>query len=344
MSVTRSAVPLIAIVVPIALQSIVAGTAMAQVNSDYDLTGRGCAVTDDRASSTTPALAGDYLGQQPPGDTAELFAPGVISTCKEHSAAMFTPDGMEMYFGRMFPAAIVFTRQVDGMWTLPEVAPFSDGRNDLYPFLSTDGRFIVFSSNRPLEPGGESVGRQLYLWIVERTATGWSEPRRLDLAVDAPVRLGGPAIASDGTLYFGQRVESTSQDIFKAYREGEGYGAPQNLGPPVNSDQPDHSPYIAPDGSYLLFSSFYRSQGRSDLFVSFRADDGSWARPMNLGERVNSPWKDEYPYVSADGKYLFFNSNRPSVLYQSVIPDGPGNMYWVNASVIEDLRPARNGQ
>jgi hypothetical protein len=96
---------------------------------------------------------------------------------------------------------------------------------------------------------------------------------------------------------------------------------------------------VAPDGSYRLFSSFYRSHGRSDLFVSFRADDGSWMRPINLGARVNSPWKDEYPYVSPDGKYLFFNSNRPSSLHDSPIPDGPGNMYWVDARVIEDLRP-----
>jgi hypothetical protein len=69
---------------------------------------------------------------------------------------------------------------------------------------------------------------------------------------------------------------------------------------------------------------------------------GSWTRPRNLGARVNSPWKDEYPYVSADGKYLFFNSNRPSLLYGSPIPDGPGNIYWVDASVVEELRPTGN--
>jgi hypothetical protein len=341
MPMTRIEFPLTAIALFVAVQSLAIAPATAQTNSQADLRGRGCLAADDRERLSAP-LVGHYLGQQPPGDTAELFAPGVVSTCREHSAAMFTPDGLEMYFGRMFPAAIYFMRQVDGVWTEPEVAPFSDGANDLYPFLSAEGRFLVFSSGRPLEPGGEPVGRQLYLWIAERAAAGWSEPRRLELAVDAPVRLGGPAIASDGTLYFGQRVEATSQDIFKAHSEGGGYGTPQNLGPPINSEQPEFSPYIAPDGSYILFSSFYRSQGRSDLFVSFRADDDSWTRPANLGERVNSPWKDESPYVSPDGKYLFFNSNRPSALYRSVIPDGPGNMYWVDAGVIERLRPARD--
>ncbi|NIM51042.1 MAG: hypothetical protein GTN62_10720 [Gemmatimonadales bacterium] len=341
---TRNAVPLTAVIVLIAVQSVVAGRARGQIHSQTELREQGCPPVGDQTGRSAQGLAGEYLGQRPPGDTAELFAPSVVSTCKEHSAAMFTPDGMELYFGRLFPAAIYVMRQVDGVWTEPEVAPFSDGNNDLYPFLSADGRFLVYSSNRPLEPGGEAVGRQLYLWIVERTATGWSEPTLLDLAVDSPVRLGGPALAGDGTLYFSQRVASTSQDIFEARREGEAYGTPRNLGPPINSNQPEHSPYVAPDGSYILFSSFYRSQGRSDLFVSFRADDGSWTRPINLGERVNSPWKDAFPYVSPEGKYLFFNSNRPSVLNESPIPEGPGNMYWVDTSVIEDLRPARNGQ
>lgn len=296
-----------------------------------------------RPSRTAP-LAGPYLGQQPPGETPELFAPGVISTCKEHSAAMFTPDGSEVYFGRMFPQEIYLMRQINGVWTDPEVAPFSGAVNDLYPFLSTDGQFLVFSSNRTLEPGGASLGRGLHLWMVERTASGWSEPTHIELAVDPPGRLGGPAILPDRTLYFGQRVDSGSMDIFVAAHDGHGYGVPRSLGPPINSEQPEHSPFLAPDRSFLLFSSFYRSRGRSDLFVSFRGADGGWTRPINLGQRVNSRWKDEYPYVSPDGKYLFFNSNRPSALNESAIPDGPGNVYWVDASVIERLRPAHQQQ
>ncbi len=338
---TSASIRLTAISIPFAVQSIVAGAAAAQIN-ESDLRGQGCLPVEGRLGSPARPPAGDYLGQQSPGEIPVLFAPGVVSTCKEHSAAMFTPDGRELYFARLFPAAIYYMKRTDGGWTAPEVAPFSGQYTDLYPYLSADGRFLVFSSNRPLEVGEEPRGSQLDLWVVERTALGWSEPRHVNLAVDSPIRLGGPAIASDGTLYFSQRVESASHDIFEARREGEGYRTPRNLGSPINSDQPEHSPYIAPDGSYMLFSSFHGSEGRSDLFVSFRADDGSWMRPRSLGTRVNSPWKDEYPYVSADGKYLFFNSNRPSPLYESPIPDGPGNMYWVDASVIEEVRPAGN--
>jgi hypothetical protein len=66
-----------------------------------------------------PLLRGPYLGQAPPGDQPVLFAPGVVSTCREHSAAMFTPDGTEIWFGRMFPSAIYVMSMEHGRWAEP---------------------------------------------------------------------------------------------------------------------------------------------------------------------------------------------------------------------------------
>ena len=73
----------------------------------------------------------------------------------------------------------------------------------------------------------------------------------------------------------------------------------------LSSDTPDHSPFIAPDESFIIFSSFRGGFGRSDLFISFRLDGGGWTRPKNMGGRINSP----------------------------------GNIYWVDAGIIDELRP-----
>ncbi len=47
-----------------------------------------------------PVLKGPYLGQKPPGKTPELFAPDIISVDEnfEHSAAVFSPDGKEVFW------------------------------------------------------------------------------------------------------------------------------------------------------------------------------------------------------------------------------------------------------
>ncbi len=70
----------------------------------------------------------------------------------------------------------------------------------------------------------------------------------------------------------------------------------------------------------------------------WRKPDGTWTKPKNMGPSINSAYKDEYPHVTPDGKYLFFNSNRPSSLNQKPIEDGPGNIYWVDATIIERLK------
>lgn len=119
-------------------------------------------------------------------------------------------------------------------------------------------------------------------------------------------------------------------DIYRIRFLAGRYLPPEKL-ETISSPLPDHSPFIAPDESYLIWSSFRGGYGLSDLFISHRRSDGRWSEPRNLGPRINSEAKDEYPYVSPDGRFLFFNSNRISTLNTTRVPDGPGNIYWVEA-------------
>jgi len=293
----------------------------------------------DAKGDDFPILKGLYIGQEPPGDTPVVFAPGIVSTCKEHSAAMFTPDGGEAWFGRLFPAAVYYMRVVDGKWTEPRVASFCDtSTTSLYPVLSHDGNRILFSSDRPIDQKGERLPRGDYhMWVADRTESGWSEPRRLDDRVNLGRRQSCGSVALDGDLYFTSFVEQQSMNLFCSKTVDDTGSGPEEL-TELNSSSPDHCPFVARDGSYVIFSSFRGGLGRSDLFISFRKESGDWSRPKNMGPAINSAFKDEYPYVTHDGKYLFFNSNRPSILNQKSIADGPGNIYWVDAAIIEELR------
>jgi len=284
-------------------------------------------------------LTGQYFGQPPPGETPELFAPGIISTCREHSAAMFTPDGNEIWFGRMFPQEICFAKIDNGRWTEPQTAPFSGKYNDLYPVLSPDGTGLFFSSDRPVGSSGESLRRgEVDLWVADRIDDGWSEPRHLGETINFGRRTSCGSVAANGNLYFTtSTVADNSAEIYRSVLADGVYSAPESLAE-LNSPQPDHCPFVAPDESYLIFSSFRGGFGRSDLFISFRTSDGPWSEPVNMGAKINSAQKDEYPFVTPDGRYLFFNSNRPSALNDTTIPDGPGNIYWVDAGIIKELR------
>ena len=72
-----------------------------------------------------PVLKGPYLGQEPPGDTPKIFAPGIVSTGFNEHIASFTPDGRELYF-RMLgaPRGVTLTMKEQGNgWTKPESKP-----------------------------------------------------------------------------------------------------------------------------------------------------------------------------------------------------------------------------
>jgi hypothetical protein len=289
----------------------------------------------------------DYLGQDKPGSTPRLFAPGIISTGREHSAAMFSPDGREIWFARLSPAEIWFMTRDNGKWSEPKPFPLEKGYRYLYPFLTPDGSRLIFTSNRPKRPGdkpnSQGVGD---LWTIARNGMNWTEPAYLGEHINFGTLQSLGSISRKGNLYYAVRTGTGRRPVMSLYRANFANGsfsAPRRLDD-LCSDSPSHSPFIAPDESYILFSSFRGGSGSSDLFISFQTGEGRWTPPQNLGPRINSPAKDEFPYVTPDGKFLFFNSNRVSALNDKPILDGPGNIFWVEASIIEELRAKAVGK
>jgi len=264
-----------------------------------------------------PVLQGPYLGQKPPGMTPELFAPGIVSTCAQHGSAYFSSDGKEVYFSRLLPrpSVILFMREEAGRWTPPRVV--CEG---LTPGLAPDGRTVFFST--------------WDLWRMLRTPSGWTAPEKLSPWINFQKRQDAPCASADGTLYFCSMF-GNRDGIYRAEFVNGTYGKPERIEYGISSEHSDFSPYIAPDESYLVFASTRPGYGVTDLYVSFRNSDGSWTAPKNMGPAINTGVKEAFPFVSFDGKYLFFMSNRVSQMNGRPIPDGPGNVYWVDAKIIK---------
>ena len=220
------------------------------------------------------------------------------------------------------PHLIMYMREepgVDGGWTSPTVV--CEG---LTPGLAPDGKTVLFST--------------WDLWRTIKIPSGWSEPENLGPAINFQQRQDAPSAATDGTLYF-CTMRGDRDGIYRARLLPSGaYGKPERLEYGISSGYSDFCPYIAPDESYLVFASTRPGYGITDLYVSFRNQDGSWTPPKNMGLAINTGAKEAFPFVSFDGKYLFFMSNRVSELNKTRIPDGPGNVFWVDASIIEGYR------
>jgi ribosomal protein L24E len=271
-----------------------------------------------------PVLKGPYLGQKPPGQTPELFAPEIISTCSQHSSVYFSRDGKEVYFSRMFPrpSVIMYMREENGQWTTPQVV--CEG---LTPGLAPDGKTVFFSSNKP----------NWKLWKMQKTPEGWTQPRILPPQINFQKRQDTPYAAADGTLYFCSMF-GKADGIYRAPLRNDEYMQPERIEYGISNEYASFSPYIPPDESYMIFSSVRPGYGISDLYISFHNADGSWTQPKNMGPEINTSAKEAFPFVSFDGKYLFFMSSRVSKLNKTPIPDGPGNVYWVDTKIIRELK------
>ncbi len=301
-----------------------------------------------------PVLKGDYLGQKPPGITPEIFAPDILSTGYHDGCITFSPDQKELFYhfgghGRMF---ILIMKQEANRWSVPQVASFSGKYRDGEPHFSHDGNKLLFRSTRPLEGKGEPM-EHTDIWIVERTETGWGEPKNLGPPINSEKNDLYPTLSRSGDLYFASDRDGGWDIYVSRYEDGE-YAGPRKLSDAINSEFGDWDAFLAPDESYILFGSNGRPDGfgESDLYISFRKEDGFWTKSRNMGSRINTFYREVDPVVSPDGKYIFFRSNRrihksyseTPLTYDGIIKilDGPGNgeadIYWVDAKIIEELK------
>jgi hypothetical protein len=296
-------------------------------------------------------LSGPYFGQTPPGLEPEIFAPGVVSTSEGEGCIVFSADGRRVVFRRFGIAQLLLEGEdAPGGWRVFRVPPpFS--RLDWYSgdfVLAPDSTSFYFTSARPIEDGMPPFQRS-NIWVVQWDDGKWSTPTVLPSPIRTPDHQAYPTVTRDGTLYFfSWNPEEEDSDLFRSTRVNGDYTAPENLGPPVNSEYEEFDPFVAPDGSYIIFTSYERpgGYGNGDFYISFRQGDGSWSEPVNMGDPINSQANENRPFVTLDGRYFFFTSDRvvsdPSL--EELRPgDRPGNgsrdIYWVDARVFDRFRP-----
>ena len=102
-----------------------------------------------------------------------------------------------------------------------------------------------------------------------------------------------------------------SFDIFVVDVNEDGtFGQPQNLGKAVNTIHREQFPFISDDGTILYFASDgHQGMGGLDIFMS-KSYDGVFAKPLNLGETINSNL-DDFAYIVDEKKNKgYLSSNR----------------------------------
>jgi len=290
--------------------------------------------TQDMKKSITN-LSGPYFSQKAPVSQAEVFLDGIISTKDSpEMCAAFTADGREFYYNALKNGrwAIFVTRMLDDRWTKPQPLPFTSEYTDRDFTISPDGSRIYFGSNRPRKPG-ERPQQLLDIFVTERlNRNQWSQPKVVGFPVSTDANENYPSAARSGNLYFfSKRDDGIGKcDIYVSRFKNGRYQPAECLGPAVNSAKNDWDAFIAPDESYIIFSSQNRDDtiGGQDLYISYRTSGGSWTKAKNMGPRINSKSGEICPSVSLNGRFFFFTSRRR----------GNADIFWIDAKIIDELK------
>ena len=278
---------------------------------------------------TFPQLQGPYLGQKPPRMTPEPFAPGIITTNEEEGSSGFARNGIAFLFQKFRGGRChtYITRLENGVWTAPELIPF-------WETMAHNGDFVFSSDDKTMlyQVKTETEGLLASdIWKAELRADGWGDRAPLPAPVNTPD--DDESFASDtagGDLFFfsNRRGGKGRFDLYWCpFKDGQ-YGDAVNL-QSLNTEDNEWDPFVAPDGSYLIFCSTRPGgSGADDIYIAFKGKDGRWGLPKNLGEKVNSRGSENRPYVTRDGKYFFFTSTR----------NGSRDTFWVRAEFLDRFR------
>ncbi len=238
---------------------------------------------------------------------------GIIHPDSDDTLA-FTPDGNTVFFDRSNGPhkTIMVSHRVNGHWSRPQVAGFSGHWFDQDPLVAPNGSYVLFNSDRPVQPGGKPLVQDYFvggvapgsnIWRVDRRGKGWGAPVWLGPVVNDDVFVDFASVAADGSLYFirWDKRAKLMHTWRSRYRDGS-YLPPERagLGDP---DVSTHDPAVAPDQSFIVFDYGKVKGGLGRLCIAFR-EGNRWGRPIDLGDTVNKdlPWG---AHLAPDGHTVY---------------------------------------
>lgn len=185
---------------------------------------------------------------------------------------------------------------------------------DYTPLLPKDSSFMVFTSRREGTTGDKKDWQDgLHfedIYITYKKDNKWSSPKTLE--INRKYHDAAAALSSDGkTLYLYRDERKTQGDLYESKYDdaSQTWGEPKKLNDNINTKYQETSLTLSSDGNTMYFASNRPGgQGGMDIYKSTKDANGKWGKATNIGVPVNTKYDDDAPFLSIDGKSLYFSS------------------------------------
>jgi outer membrane protein OmpA-like peptidoglycan-associated protein/tetratricopeptide (TPR) repeat protein len=197
-----------------------------------------------------------------------------------------------------------------GSWTDPvPIAPSINTRyNEGTCTISADGNILIYTSCDAPDSFGSCD-----LYISYKVNGSWQKPSNMGKTINSRSWDSQPSLSADGSMLFfssNRRGGFGGNDIWHSYRLEDGsWSEASNIGPHINTDKDEISPFIYFNNEILFFaSSGHLGFGGKDLFLS-NLEEGQFASPENLGFPINDHKDQLALFITAQQDYAYYTEN-----------------------------------
>ncbi|MDP4222247.1 MAG: OmpA family protein [Bacteroidota bacterium] len=171
-----------------------------------------------------------------------------------------------------------------------------------YPVLAKNDSVFVFTALRD----GKT---QVYCSYKPVKTKTWQKPSNITKQLGGYDRFFTNSITGNGKMLILFMDDGGDGNLYYSTRSDTTWSKIKSVGKYVNSIYWEAFGFITPDGKTMYFSSNRPGgEGDLDIWVSERAADGSWERPVNLGNTINTPYDENTPYFDTETNALLFSS------------------------------------
>lgn len=208
--------------------------------------------------------------------------------------------------GELYVENIFYSRYRDKKWITTRAMDLNTEANNATIGISPDGTKLLIYQNDGI------VGN---IYVCEMKNDQWGELQKLPSPINTMANETHASFSMDGkTLFFtSDRIGGFGgKDIYSVNQLPNGeWGKVRNLGPDINTEFDEESPYIHPNNKTLYFSSEgHQSMGGFDIFKAIRNEDGEWGEAKNIGYPINTPFDDLFYAPTIDEQRVYYASKR----------------------------------
>ncbi len=185
---------------------------------------------------------------------------------------------------------------------------------DYYPFVPNDESFVIFNSRKP-EEGAEKVKEDgtypAAVYNSKENNGTFSKAKRFESAIkkEGEQEVIGLSGSGDVMLFYYTNFKGIGDIYITNNDKGKAFKTPEKLSSTINSSAEEIAACLNNDGSILYFASNRDGGlGGTDLYTSSQLPNGTWGPAQNLGPEINTPFNEDFPNVTPDGKTLYFSS------------------------------------